>query len=285
MKPEDAKIALEEARKTRLKEIESHLRGEKKSWDAKYKDYDFLRYSLETDLFHELCEEFSKLENLGKNILIVHPVNKTRFSGDKYINLEQLMSVLIRAGLNENNINIYRNFDKNQTCISIEVTTDEIDYSSENIPWSKIVRREKVAFNMNELDYYINHGHPNWLVNFFREYLMFRSTEPGRALTEKEMAMAYYDRLTDKWHERIKAIGTLQPPMSLSTNLPKEILKEEFGDIQNVLKNLETLMDETGFKLLITDYDYNEMGHNIPLCIEEKDHILDNEQGIAQTLL
>ena len=280
MKPEEVKIALERARADRERLIKVKLRDEERSWQRCYIDNP---HFLEKLLIKKLCRQFTKLENLGKEISITIPVENTRFSADKYINLEQLTSVFVKAGLNENNVNVHRNINGNQTCISIKLNAGEIDYSSKSVLLNKADWREEVSFTDDELDFYINHGHPNWLVSFFSEYLTFRSTKRGKALTEREMAMAYYEQLTDQWDETNKAFAPLQPPIPVYTNLinKKEILKEEFGDFQNVLNKLTSALDDSGFAWEIENYT----SHEFRLSMKERDHILDNEQSIPQTLL
>lgn len=274
MNQEQAKKALAELQEKRKILADKQLEIEKNYWENKLAEDE---YYIEGLLFDRIFTELQTALNLKDGIYVQLELEHTKLSGSKFIRSEKLIENMLEAGLKISLSRWGHDINNTKTYAIVEIDRNRLlDDSLYNRPVTTDFKQMLEKGNLKE----------NWFINILRSYVQKRMRPEKREETETALAMRYYDQMTDEWYRYAKA-DVLQTEREAGTPwiYPEKILDEIFGDFNNVLKKLESALDEDGFKMYLVDNDMAEKGKSFMIKMREKELLLDQHTGLLTTVL
>jgi hypothetical protein len=270
MTPEEAKAKVAQLKKQREEYININLKKEENIWKTNYeKD----KYFIERLLIYKILKECEDIPFAKNDITITLWLNNTELSGDAYLNKEQLIKSMKKAGFD---VLIERSPDNTKTCCSTKII-----YPFKNTKNTNFMPNI-LDINNYILSYLIVDGEDDWLILKIKEYVQYLMTDKGHTDTEEKLAMKYFDKLTDEWQSNRNATPRecyRSNPWISCGEFSKIDLK--FGDSENVLMKLEHILADAGFEMRV-EYD----DHNIfTVFIREDNFMFDEKNGQVRALI
>lgn len=272
MKPEDAKAKVQQLRKQRDEYVSINLKKEENSWKENYqKD----KYFVEKLLIYKILRECENIPFAKNNIDIILWLNNTEFSADTYLNKEQLINAMKRAGFD---VVIERSQDNTKTGCMTKIMYPFIAASTNTNCMPNIL-----DINDYILGYLIANGEDDWLLLKIKEYVQYLMTNKGRSVAEEKVAMKCFDKLTDEW---LRNRNTIPRELYYKANPwvnggEFSNIDLKFGDLENILTKLENLLSDSGFEMNV---DYKD-DDKFTISIREANFIFDEKKDQVKALI